>query len=134
MEKRITITTNDPHHANAALTMKAVVEPEIGGSDSQVVFDHVPVGREVAKEIVLTVRAAKSIRILSAVSKNPDIMAKLEPVPGDKRWKLIAVRKANAKPGYFFGQIIVKTNSRLTPEFPIYVRGMTASPKTPGKR
>lgn len=132
VEKSIMIATNDPRNANVTLTIKAVVEPEIGMSDSQIVFDEVPAGREVAKEVILKVRDGRSTRVLSAYSREPSILAKLEAVPGSggRQWKLIAVRKANAKPGYFFGQIVVKTDSRLTPEFPIYVRGTT----TPAKK
>lgn len=131
VEKRIMIKSNDPRSAEVALTIKAVIEPEIGVSDFQIVFDSVPMAKEVVKEIVLTVREGKSIKILSAASRNPDVMAKLDPARGGngKKWKLIAVHKANAKLGYFFGQIVVKTDSRLTPELSIYVRGEVTAAK-----
>jgi hypothetical protein len=40
--------------------------------------------------------------------------------------KLTATRKAGVKSGYHFGQIVVKTTSRLTPEIIIYERGVVA--------
>jgi hypothetical protein len=131
VEKRITINSNDPRSAEVTLTIKAVIEPEIGISDSQIVFDNVPMGKEVTKEIILTTPAGKAIKVLSASSKNPDITTKLDPVSGGngKKWRLIAAHKANAKPGHFFGQIVVKTDSRLTPEFSIYVRGAVSAAK-----
>jgi hypothetical protein len=51
------------------------------------------------------------------------------PGTSGKKWKLIAVHKAHAIPGYFVGQIVVKTDSRLSPEFSVYVRGVTAAAK-----
>jgi hypothetical protein len=54
----------------------------------------------------------------------------LEPVPGSngKKTKLIATLKANLKPGYHFGSIIVKTSSRRTPGITVYVRGLIVAP------
>jgi hypothetical protein len=129
VEKMITITSNDPHNANVNLIIKAVIEPEIGISESQIVFDNTPAEKAVTKEIILTVPEGKSIEVLSAASKNPDIKAKVSPVPGTngKKWKLIATHRANAIPGYFFGQIVVKTDSQLSPELSVYVRGTTVA-------
>ncbi len=131
VEKRITISTNDPHSSSITLTIKAVIEPEIGTSNSEIFFDNIPTEKEATKDIVLTVTPARSIRILSAVSKNPDIRVKLDPAQGSsgKKWKLTAVHRANTKPGYFFGQIVVKTDSKLNPEFSIYTRGTVAAGK-----
>jgi hypothetical protein len=125
VEKRIEIVTNDPRHGAVTLSIKAVVEPEIELSESSIFFEDVPFGKEVCKEILLTVPAGKSIRILSALSRDPDVTVKLEAVPGSsgKKFKLTATQKANTKRGYHFGQIIVKTDSRLAPETVIYERG-----------
>jgi hypothetical protein len=129
--KKVTISSNDPDHPSMTLLIKGVVEPEIGVADSEVFFDTVPAGEEVLKQTILTVVPGKSIKLLSALSKNPAISAQLEAVPGSngKKWRLIAAHKANAKPGAFTGQIVVKTDSRLTPELFIYVRGVTVAAK-----
>ena len=129
VEKLITLTTNDPRHPTVVLSIKARVEPEIGISEPAVFFDNVPASREARKEVFLTIPAAKQIKILSAISKDPKFGAALEPVPGSngKKVKLIVTLKAKAKPGYHFGQIVVKTDSRLNPELAIYVTAMTAA-------
>jgi hypothetical protein len=131
VKKRITISSNDPGKATVTLVINAVVEPEIGMSDSQISFGDVPAAQEVVKEVILTVARGKSIRILSALSKIPAITAKLDSVPGSngKKWRLIAMHKANTKPGAFSGPIVVKTDSRLTPEFSVYVRGVIVAAK-----
>jgi len=125
VEKVVTIRTNDPKHETVRLTVKAVIEPEIGVSEPVVFFDNVPAGREARREVLLTVPDAKPIKILSADTKDPKVMVKLEPVPGSKgkKVKLVVIRKANVKPGYHFGQIVVKTDSRLSREFSIYESG-----------
>jgi hypothetical protein len=126
VEKRITFTTNDPRNASVTLSIKAVVEPEFGVAESSIFFENIPAGIEVSKEIILTLPAAKPIKLLSAVSKDPNVAVRLEPVPGSNgnQMKLTATRKANVKSGYHFGQIVVKTTSRLTPEIIIYERGV----------
>lgn len=125
MEKAVTLTTNDPKHATVRLTIKATIEPEIAVSESVVFFDNVPAGKEARKEILLTVPESKRVKILSAESKDSKVAVKLEPVPGanGKKVKLIVIRKANVKPGYHFGQIVIKTDSRLSREFSIYESG-----------
>jgi hypothetical protein len=119
IEKQITMVTNDPHHVAVTLFIKAVVEPEIGISAPSIVFDNT--GKEARKEILLTIPAAKPIKIISAVSTDPNIAVSLEPVLGSngKQMKLIAIRKPDTKPGDHYGQIVIKTTSRLTPEFSI---------------
>ncbi len=125
VEKQITITTNDPQHSTVTLSIKAVVEPEIEVSEASIAFGSVPVGKEVRREVLLTVPASKPIRLLSAASTDPNVAVILETVPGSngKKSKLTVIRKANAKPGYHFGTIVVKTSSRLNPELTVYERG-----------
>jgi hypothetical protein len=130
LEKLVYVTTNDPGNPEVRLTIKATVEPEIVLSEYGIFFENAPVGREVRKEVILTILAGKPIKILSAESNDPKVSVKLEPVPGSngQKWKLIAIQKADAKPGYHFGEIIVRTNSRLTSKISIYERGTVAAP------
>jgi len=129
IEKRILVTTNDPRNANVTLSIKAIVEPEVDVSDSSIFFENIPAGKEATKEIMLTIPAAKPVRILSAVSKDPNVSVRLETLPASngKKVKLVATRKAGAKPGYHFGSIVVKTDSRRTRELVIYVRGLVTA-------
>jgi len=129
LEKLIYVTTNDPGNPEVRLTVKATVEPEIALSEYGIFFENVPRGREVRKEIILTIQAGNPIKILSAESNDPKISVKLEPVPGSngQKWKLIAIQKADAKPGYHFGEIVVRTSSRLTSKISIYERGTVAA-------
>jgi len=130
LEKFVYVTTNDPGNPEVRLTVKATVEPEIILSEYGIFFGNAPRGREVRKEVILTIPAGKPIKILSAESNDPKVSVKLEPVPGSngQKWKLIAIQKADAKPGYHFGEIVVRTSSRLTSKIAIYERGTVAAP------
>lgn len=130
IEKNIYVTTNDPHSPEIALTIKATVEPEIALSENGIFFGDVPCGKEVRKEVTLTLPAGKSIKILRADTTDLRVVVKLEPVPGSsgQKWKLVAVQKADAKPGFHFGEIVVRTSSRLNPKITIYERGTLVAP------
>jgi len=130
LEKHVHVRTNDPRNSEITLTIKVVVEPEVEISESSIHFGDAPKGKEVRKEIFLTVRPQRSIEILGAESKDSTVEVKLEPVPGNigKKWKLTAIQKADAKPGFHYGKILVKTNGRLTQLYTIYVRGTVAAP------
>jgi len=130
IDKRITVATNDPRNQSVELSIRAVVEPEIAMSDSSVFFENIPAGKEAVREVILTIPESKSIRILSAVSKDPSVAVRLESVPGSggKKVRLIATQRADAKPGDHFGAILVKTTSRRTPEFAVFARGRVAPP------
>jgi hypothetical protein len=131
VKKQITLSTNDPGNSVVTLLIQAVVEPEIGLSESAIFFESVPVGKEASQEVLMTIPAEKQIRILSAVSEDPQVTVQLVPVPGSngKEVRLIATQKAVANPGYHQGKIIVRTSSRLTPELSIYVVGAVVVPK-----
>ena len=130
LEKFVSVTTNDPGNPEARLTVKATVEPEIALSEYGIFFENAPRGREVRKEVILMMPTGKSIKILNAETNDPKVSVKLEPVPGSngQKWKLSAIQKADAKPGYHFGEIVVRTSSRLTPKISIYERGTVAAP------
>jgi hypothetical protein len=99
------------------------VQPEISLSSPSIYFENVPKGTEVTKEVIITVAAERSIKILSAESTDESVIVKLEPVPDSegKKVKLIATQKADGKIGYHMERIIVKTTSYLTPELSIYL-------------
>jgi hypothetical protein len=129
-EKQVYVTTNDPRNSELMLTIKATVEPEIALSEYGIFFGNVPRGKEACKQVIFTLPAGKSIKILGAETTDPEVAVKLEPVPGSngQKWKLIALQKADAKPGYHFGEIMVRTSSRLNPKISIYERGTVAAP------
>ena len=129
MEKHAHVRTNDPRHSEIILTIKAIVEREIHISESSIHFGDAPKGKEVRKEIIFTIPARKSIEMLGAESRDPAVAVNFEPVPGSngKKWKLTAIQKADAKPGFHYGKIVVKTNSSLAQLLTIYVRGTVAA-------
>lgn len=129
IEKFIYVHTNDPRNPEIVLSIKAVVAPEFVLSDSFIFFKSAPSGTQIAKEIDIEI-PGKSLKILSVRSDDPNVTARLDPAPGSaaSKFKLIAVQKANAKPGYHYGNIIIKTNSRYLPEIRIPENGEVLPP------
>ncbi len=129
VEKHVNILTNDPRQSTITLSIKATVDREIALSDQTVYFGNAPKGKEVRRQIILSIPAGKAIKILSATCTDPNVIVKLDPLPGSEGRKLTltAIQKADAKPGYHFGEIILKTNSTLTPSITIYERGMVTA-------
>jgi hypothetical protein len=125
IEKFIYVHTNDPRNPEITLSIKAVVEPEFVLTDSIIFFRSAPRGTQIVKEIDIEIPSDKLLKILSVRSDDPNVTARLDPAPGSdaSKFKLIAVRKANAKPGYHYGNIIIKTNSRYRPEIRIPENG-----------
>jgi len=134
MRKAVVVTTNDPGRPEVTLMVTALVEPEVSFSLPALFFGEVPVDKEVTREIVLTVRSDVSVRIVGVESSNQDIRAGLSPEPlsNGKRVRLSVTHRAGAKPGYFFGAVIIKTTSSRTPELTLGVRG-TVNPPLPNQ-
>jgi len=125
IRKAITVTSNDPKQPEVNLVVAAVVEPEIAVSEAAIFFGNVPGHKAVAKEIILTLPTDKPIKIVSAESSDQDTGVSFSPLPGTdgKRIRLVVTHKANAKPGYFFGTVVVKTTSSRTPIITMGFRG-----------
>jgi hypothetical protein len=126
LSKTVTVSTNDPHHAQVVLTLNAQVESEFGLSQPSVYFGNSPKGQEVTKEITITVQSKKSVNLLSVECNDPNVTARIEPISNTdgKKFRLVAVRKPDAKEGYHYGTFTIKTTSTTTPIFRIPERGM----------
>ncbi len=126
LSKVINVSTNDPKRPLVTLTITAEVQPEFGLSERSIYFGSMPGGRELTREIVITLLLKDPARLLSAESTDESVTARLEPVPGSngRKVKLVAVQKASAKNGYHLGSILIKTTSKLTPELRIPVSGL----------
>jgi Protein of unknown function (DUF1573) len=128
LTKTVAVTTNDPRQPQVTLTVMATVRPEFTLSENRIFFGNVPKGKEVSKEIVITIVGERPLKLLSAVSTDDNVRVKLQPVPGSggKSFKLLSIRKPDGKPGHHFGNIVVKTSSTYKPELRIPVAGMVA--------
>ena len=130
IEKHITVRSNDPRQPELSLSVIALVEPEFTLSERMIYFGSVPKGKEVVREIVISIPADKTAKVVSAQSSDKYVAVKLEPVAGSngKSFKLIATQKADADEGYHYGVLSLKTTSTYTPEINIPVRGMILKP------
>ena len=129
LNKSVTVTTNDPKHPQVELTVTAVVEPEFQLSERSIYFGNNPPGKEITKELTVTIPPDKTGRITSVESTDKAVEVKIEFVTGSngKKIRVIATQKADAKEGYHFGSVDIKTSSALTPVLKVPVRGMVSS-------
>lgn len=131
LSKSVAITCNDPRQPEIMLNIRATVEEEVSISERGIFFGSTPRGREVTKELSITIPPERQVRIVSAESTDQSVTVRLEPVPGtgDRKIRLLAVQKADAPEGYHFGTIVVKTTSKFSPELKIPVRGVVQAPE-----
>lgn len=130
--KTVTVTTNDPRQKQVTLGLKASVEPEFVFSERSIYLGEVIKGQDVSKEITISVAPTRDVRLVGVETTDQNVLVKLEPVAGSKgkQFKLIARQKPDAKVGYHFGMITVKTSSIRAPELKISVRGVVAAAST----
>lgn len=128
LTKSVVVATNDPRQPQITLIVKGVVEPEIGLSESSIYFGSNPKGKEIVKEVMISVQPGRPVKIIGAESTDQYVTVTLEPLPGTdgKKYKLLAVQRADAKEGYHFGSVVIRTTSKLTPELKLSVRGMVS--------
>ena len=128
LSKTVTVTTNDPRQPLVTLTLMGTARAEFTLSDNRIAFGSVPQGKEVSRQIVITVVSSRPLKLLSVVSTDGNVRVKLEPIPnsGGKSFRLTTVRKPDGKPGGHFGTIVVKTSSIYKPELKIPVSGIIA--------
>jgi hypothetical protein len=133
VNKTVLVSTNDPLNREIRLSVTASVEPEFVLSERTIYFGSVPKGKESTRQIVITVAEGKDGKPLSAESTDGNVSVRLEPITGSdgKKFKLDVTQRADAKDGYHYGVILVKTSSRLNPELKIPVRGIVATPRDP---
>lgn len=129
IHKSVVVISNDPKQPQISLSLTGTVVPEFALSERSIYFGSVPPGKEVVKELLITIPPERSVKVLSVASTDQYVTVKLEPVPGSngKKVKLMATQKPDTKPGYHFGMVVVKTSSTLTPELKIPVRGNVAA-------
>jgi len=121
INKTITVVSNDPRQPQVQLTITALVEQEFPLSDQSLYFGAVPKGKEVVKELTITIPPGK--KILSVESTDQNVTVKLVPGADGKDAKVVAVQRSDAKEGYHFGNLVIKTTSASTPEIKVQVRG-----------
>jgi hypothetical protein len=129
LHKSVVVTCNDPRQPTISLSLEATVEAEFQTSERSLYFGSVPKGKEALQELIITIPDDKAVKLLSADSTDQSIAVKLEAIPGtnDKKFKVVATLKADAKDGYHFGSIIIKTTSKTTPELKVPIRGMVVA-------
>ena len=129
VSKSVAVYSNDPHAPQVLLSLSAVVQPEFELREHSVFFGNAPKGKEVSKELLITIAAEKNLRLTGAESSDGDIAVRLEPVPesNGKKIKLIVIMKPGAREGFHSGTIVIKTSSTRNPELRIMVRAVVSA-------
>jgi hypothetical protein len=126
LTRTVTVRTNDPKQPQVILSMSFTVAPEFVVSEPSVFFGSSPRGREVTRELTVSIAQDRPVKLLGAASNDANVAVRLDPVAGkgDKQYKLIMVQKSTASEGAHAGNVLIKTSSRLKPEFMVSFRGI----------
>lgn len=129
LAKTVTVTSNDPRQPQIILNITALVEPEFQLSDRSLYFGVVSKGTEVVKELTVTVPEGRKVKVVGVESTDQYVSVQLQPAPGtgDRTYKILARQTPDAKEGYHFGNLLIKTTSSLTPELKVPMRGMISA-------
>jgi hypothetical protein len=127
--KEIGVVSNDPESPRVRLRLQALIVPELAISERSVFFGSIPAGQGATKEIFIEIPPEKDIEILSVKSTNQSVTVKLVPIPNtdNKRLRLVLTQVPEAKVGYHFGSIVLRTTSTINPQLMIPVRGFVKS-------
>ncbi len=131
LNKTITVSSNDPQNRQIVLNLTATVQPEFVRSERTIFFGNVPSGKEETRSIAITIAADRAVKLTSVESTDSNFTARLDPADGSdgKKITLVCTMKSDAKEGYHFGMLVVRTSSAFTPEFKIPVRGTVTAPQ-----
>jgi len=132
VSKTVTVKSNDPRQHEVQLQLTATVEAELTLSEPTIYFGSMPKGKEVTKELFITIPPERTVKVLGAESTDQNVIVKLEQIPGSngKKLKVVAVQKADAKEGWHTGNLVIKTTSTITPEIKVVMRGMITPAQT----
>ena len=127
--KSITVYSNDPRAPQVVLTVSAVIQPEFELKERSVFFGSAPKGKEVSKELLITIAADRDLKLTHVESTDEDVAARLEPVPDSngKKIRLIVTMKPGAREGFHSGTIVIKTSSTRNPELRVRVQGLVSA-------
>jgi len=125
VKKTATVYTNDPAHANIALTMTgqvlgpADISPKAARLTGQA-------GQQIQTEITIIPPALNPFDILSATAENGEnIQFQIaKKTAANKPAFTLLIENRNPEPGRYFDKIVLKTTSALSPELQIRVYGI----------
>ena len=129
LSKSVTVFSNDPRTPVVVIALSATIQPEFELKERSVFFGSAPKGKELSKDLIITIAAEKDLKLTGAESSDADIVARLEPVPDSngKKIKLVVTMKPEAKEGYHRGTVVVKTSSLRNPELKIMVLAVVSA-------
>lgn len=131
-ERFVDVMTNDPKQPVARLRIFGTVQQEFGLSRAAIDFGDVKAAEgSRAENVSVTTDAKGTIRVVSVKSSDPRITAHVverADVPGPNL-NIVAAVAPNSTPGWIMGNIVVATDSRVSPTVLIPVRGRVLSPQ-----
>lgn len=124
MTKRILVKTDDPEKKKFNLVVTGMVEKVVTINPSAVYLDGNP--GDILESTITITPSKKYMFIILGLEQNPEsgVMATLVPPTKEGESWQVMVKVNSDKPGNFFDNLILKTNSSHTPELKIRVSAL----------
>ena len=135
---RVTVTIDKPFHAEVQLQVHGYIRTDVVVDPGQVALGLVPSGAGAEKTVTIDYAGRSDWKILGVEPNNPYLHADVKEVSragGRVAYKLAVSLDKSAPPGYVAEELILRTNDRRSPQFPVKVEGyvlaeLTVSPSS----
>jgi hypothetical protein len=135
---RVTVTIDKPFYAEVQLQVKGYIRTDVVVDPGQVALGQVPTGRGAEKTVTIDYAGRNDWQILDVQPTSPYVHAAIEEVSrqnGRVAYKLAVTLDKSAPPGYVADELVLHTNDRRSPQFPVKVEGfvladLAVSPST----
>ena len=135
---RITVTIDKPFYAEVQLQVHGYIRTDIVVDPGQVALGQVPTGTGAERSVTIDYAGRSDWQILGVEPNSPYLHADVTEVSrqnGRVAYKLAVSLDKSAPPGYLADEVILRTNDRRSPQFPVKVEGyvladLTVSPSS----
>jgi hypothetical protein len=135
---RVTVTIDKPFPAEVQLQVHGYIRTDVVVDPGQVALGQVANGAGAEKTVTIDYAGRNDWQILGVQPNSPYLRADIREVSrqnGRVAYKLAVSLDKSAPPGYVADELILKTNDRRSPQFPVKVEGyvvadLTVSPSS----
>lgn len=135
---RVTVTIDKPFPAEVQLQVHGYIRTDVVVDPGEVALGQVPNGSGAEKSVTIDYAGRNDWQILGVEPTSPFLHADVQEVSrqnGRVAYKLAVSLDKSAPPGFVADELILRTNDRRSPQFPVKVEGyvvadLTVSPSS----
>ncbi len=135
---RVTVTIDKPFYAEVQLQVHGYIRTDVVVDPGEVALGQIPSGSGAEKTVTIDYAGRNDWQILGVEPNSPYLHADVQEVSragGRVAYKLAVSLDKSAPPGFVAEELILRTNDRRSPQFPVKVEGyvvadLTVSPSS----